>query len=119
MNSLEHLLQTLHHSPELIAFDDVIAAINAHYDYVATGFYNGVGEDPVWNAPGTNAGSCRIFAFAHLHGLDEDTTLACFGHYYRDDVLKFPANSDHANIRRFMRDGWAGIRFEGEALRPL
>jgi hypothetical protein len=116
VNSLEHLLHSLQQSPERIEFDDVIATINAHYDYAATGFYNGVGEDAVWNAPGTNAGSCRIFAFARLHGLDEDTTLACFGRYYREDVLRFPQATDHANIRRFMRDGWAGVRFEGEAL---
>jgi hypothetical protein len=119
VNSLDHLLDTLQHSPEQVAFDDVMATINAHYHYEPTGFYNGLGEDAVWNAPGTNAGSCRIFAFARLQGLDEDTTLACFGHYYRDQVLKFPDGTDHANIRRFMRDGWPGIRFEGEALRPL
>lgn len=43
--------------------------------------------------------------FFCLNHLDEDSTLACFGSYYRDDVLKFPDGTDHGNIRRFMRDG--------------
>ena len=116
MNSLDSLLQRIHQSPESIAFDEVMAVIGEHYDYSPTGFHNGLGDEALWNAAGTNAGSCRIFAFARLHQLDEDSTLACFGHYYRDDVLKFPDGTDHGNIRRFMRDGWAGIRFEGNAL---
>jgi|GEM_PF-3978162 len=43
--------------------------------------------------------------FFCLNHLDEDSTLACFGSYYRDDGLKFPDGTDHGNIRRFMRDG--------------
>ncbi|MGV2481618.1 UNVERIFIED_CONTAM: HopJ type III effector protein, partial [Salmonella enterica subsp. enterica serovar Weltevreden] len=30
-----------------------------------------------------------------------------------------PDATDHQNIRHFMRSGWAGIAFEGEALKPL
>lgn len=116
MNSLDALLQRIHQSPESIAFDEVMAVIAEHYDYSPAGFHNGLGDDPLWNAAGSNAGSCRIFAFARLNQLDEDSTLACFGSYYRDDVLKFPDGTDHGNIRRFMRDGWAGIRFESEPL---
>ncbi|WP_229145408.1 HopJ type III effector protein [Alcanivorax sp. 1008] len=118
MNSLETLLQRIQQSPATIAFDEVIAAISEHYDYTPTGFHNGLGDDALWNEAGTNAGSCRIFAFAQLHQLDEDSTLACFGSYYRDDVLRFPDGTDHGNIRRFMRDGWKGIRFAGNALKP-
>jgi hypothetical protein len=35
--------------------------------------------------------------------------LACFGTYYRDDVLANPEGSDHGNIRNFMKTGWAGV----------
>ena len=117
MSSLQTLLQRIEQSPEGISFDEVIAIIGEHYDYTPTGFHNGIGDDALWNEAGTNAGSCRIFAFAQLHQLDEDSTLACFGHFYRDEVLKFPERTDHGNIRRFMRDGWNGIRFAGEALK--
>ena len=57
---------------------------------------------------GENSGSCKIFAFAQLHHLDEASTLACFGAYYRDDVLKHPQGSDHQNIRQFINTGWQG-----------
>ena len=117
MNAMQTLLQRIEQSPESISFDEVIAVISAHYDYTPTGFHNGIGDDALWNEAGTNAGSCRIFAFAQMNQLDEDSTLACFGHVYRDEVLKFPERTDHGNIRRFMRDGWRGIRFAGEALK--
>jgi hypothetical protein len=51
--------------------------------------------------------------------LNEKQTLACFGKYYREDVLRHPENDDHANIRNFMLYGWEGIVFEGEALTPM
>ncbi len=54
-------------------------------------------------------------AFAKLHELSEAKTLALFGDYYRSDVLKNPEGSDHQNIRNFIREGWAGVAFEGEA----
>lgn len=117
MDSLHKLLQRIDDSPESIAFDEVMAVIDEHYHYTPTDFHNGIGDDALHNAAGNNAGSCRIFAFAQLHGLDEDSTLACFGSFYRDDVLKFPDRNDHGNIRRFMRDGWAGIRFSGSPLK--
>ena len=96
-------------------FEAVQAWILAHYDYTPAGFVNGLGEGAVSNPPGTNEGSCRLFAFALDQGLDAETTLRCFGRHYRH-VLADPAGSDHANIRQFMRHGWAGIRFEGLAL---
>lgn len=99
-------------------FEDVIAYIGAHYDYRPTRFSNGRGADPVINAPGQNEGSCRLFALARHKGLSEEDTVQLFGRFYRDDVLRHPEGSDHANIRRFLQDGWAGIRFEGEALHP-
>jgi len=54
-------------------------------------------------------------AFGQLQGLSEQQTLACFGEHYRK-VLATPGETDHANIRTFMRHGWAGIRFDGAAL---
>lgn len=99
-------------------FEDVIAYVNAHYDYTPTRFSNGLGPEPVISEPGKNEGSCRIFAFARLAALSEADTVQLFGRFYRDDVLKNPGGNDHANIRRFLTDGWAGIRFDGEALAP-
>lgn len=99
-------------------FEDSIALIGALYDYTPTAFDNGQGEAMAQNAAGQNEGSCRIFAFAALNGLSEADTLACFGRFYRQDVLQNPDGRDHANIRNFMRHGWAGVRFHGQALAP-
>jgi hypothetical protein len=102
---------------EPVAFQDTLAIIAAHYDYRPTRFRNGLGEDRLVNEPGVNEGSCKIFRFARLHGLTEPETLALFGEHYRS-VLDDPAGEGHRNIRNFLRDGWAGIEFEGEALTP-
>ena len=111
------LLQKIKTQAETVEFDDVIAVIDEHYLYTETRFYNGPDGNQVVNEAGANAGSCRIFAFAKLNGLDEAQTLACFGRYYREDVLGKPDGEDHANIRNFMRHGWQGIRFDSEPLR--
>lgn len=111
--SLNTFLQSLRDTPEQIEFAQTIAAIESHYEYTPTAFRNGEVE----NAAGQNGGSCKIFAFAKLLDLSKDETLACFGRYYRDDVLKNPDGNDHQNIRTFMSSGWSGIAFEGEALR--
>lgn len=100
-----------------VAFADVLETIAAHYRYTPTAFANGLGSRRFVNAAGENEGSCKVFAFARLHGLDEAETLALFGEHYRH-VLDTPAGTDHRNIRTFMADGWAGIEFFGEALRP-
>lgn len=115
--NIEQLLQKIRRSPEGISFDEVIAAIKNCYQYTPTRFSNGLGDQCVTNEAGQNEGSCRIFAFAKLNGLSEAETLCCFGRFYRDDVLGNPGGSDHANIRNFMRDGWAGIVFDGVALK--
>lgn len=96
-------------------FEDVQAYILAHYDYTPTAFTNGLGDSCVRNAAGQNEGSCRLFAMAHLEGLNEEDTLRCFGRHYRH-VLADPAGQDHANIRQFMQHGWDGIRFDAVAL---
>ncbi|HSC76172.1 MAG TPA: HopJ type III effector protein [Pseudomonadales bacterium] len=116
--SLQILLQKIHQNPEGVSFDEVIATIKDCYQYTPTRFSNGLGETCVINEAGQNEGSCRIFAFARLHRLDEKETLHCFGRFYREDVLGNPDGNDHANIRHFMRDGWAGVVFDGEVLTP-
>ncbi len=44
---------------------------------------------------GQNNGSCKIFAFGLAQDLSPEQTLACFGQFYRNDVLGFPENTDH------------------------
>ncbi|UTW12502.1 HopJ type III effector protein [Marinobacterium rhizophilum] len=92
-------------------FKHCMEVIQAHYDYQATGFTNGT----VRNEAGQNEGSCKIFSFAKLNGLDEARTLACFGNFYLD-VVKSPQGTDHANIRAFMASGWDGVAFDSDAL---
>lgn len=110
---LEFFLNRLETQPESIEFPDVIALINQLYTFVPTGFRN----HNLVNEAGQNTGSCKLFAFARLHDLTEAQTLACFGAYYRADVLKNPEASTHQNIRQFMETGWQGIEFEGVPLR--
>lgn len=107
---LEDLLSQLKTSPQTIEFSDTIAVIESLYDFTETPFQNG----DVENAAGQNSGSCKIFAFAKLQGLDQTETLALFGKYYREDVLEHLDGSDHANIRAFLQDGWAGLRIDAD-----
>ena len=116
-STLQDLLTRLMDDSENIQFQEVISTIEKYYDYTPTTFSNGKGDDAVVNAAGTNEGSCKIFAFARLHNLDEEQTLNCFGDYYRVDVLQHPHGTDHTNIRNFMLHGWAGINFQSEALK--
>jgi len=113
--NLETFLYTLNTKPETIDFTDTIAVIDAMYTFTPTPFKNG----DMLNAADQNNGSCKLFAFAQLQNLTEQQTLACFGHYYRDDVLKNPDGDDHQNIRHFMKTGWAGIKFDTIPLIPI
>jgi len=114
--SIEELIELIKTQPGEVEFDQVIDVIDNNYEYTPTHFTNGQGHDVVNNQSGSNEGSCKIFAFATLHGLNEEETLACFGKYYREDVLNHPEGNDHANIRTFIRHGWSGIQFEGTVL---
>jgi hypothetical protein len=109
---LNTLLQRLNESPDSVAFNDTIAVIDSLYEFTPTSFKNG----SLLNEAGKNNGSCKLFSFARLLGLSQQQTLNCFGTYYRDDVLKHPEGTDHQNIRNFIRTGWAGIEFSGDAL---
>ncbi len=113
MKKLEELLNS---TLEKIEFDRVMQVIEENYNYTPTRFTNGHGDLQVINEAGSNEGSCKIFSFAQLNNLNEKQTLACFGNYYREDVLAHPENTDHANIRNFIESGWAGIHFDNIAL---
>ncbi len=110
------LISKIKQQPEAVEFNEVIDVITKHFHYTPSRFTNGIGEDQVINLAGKNEGSCKIFAFAMLQGLSKDETLACFGRYYRDDVIGHPEASDHANVRLFMRHGWDGIHFDQSPL---
>jgi hypothetical protein len=99
-----------------VGFDETLAVIAENHHYQAVEFCNGLNDDILINHAGTNEGSCKIFAFARLHRLDQQQTLNLFGDYYRLDVLNDPEGTGHQNIRNFMKHGWAGIAFKGEAL---
>jgi hypothetical protein len=111
--SLEKMLIQLNN--QQADFEDVQSFIAQHYDYRPCRFINGVGQNPVINEAGQNEGSCRLFALAQLYQLSEQDTLRLYGRFFRE-VVANPEGSDHANIRRFINDGWAGIQFEGEPL---
>ena len=109
---LKKFLDNLHTSPESIEFQDTMAVIESTYRYSPAKFKNG----DLVNQAGENEGSCKIFAFAKLNELNEESTLACFGAYYRVDVLQNPDGENHQNIRNFMRSGWPGVEFDDQAL---
>ncbi len=119
MSKLETLLEQIKRFPEKTEFNDVISIIDEHYRYIPTRFTNGTDNDVVINTAGENEGSCKIFSFARINNLNKEQTLNCFGQYYRDDVLNNPDQSDHANIRTFIRYGWEHVTFEGDALKEI
>lgn len=106
------LLDKIKNTPEEVSFQEVIAYIDENYTFTPTKFTNG----EVVNEENQNNGSCKIFSFAKKQGLSGEQTLHLFGDYYRVDVLQHPENEDHQNIRNFIKFGWEGISFEGEAL---
>ena len=107
------LLEQLEQAPETIIFKDVIAYIDENYDFAPTKFTNG----NTINEANQNNGSCKVFSFAQLKILSKEQTLWLFGEFYREDVLNNPDGTDHQNIRNFMKFGWEGISFDGEALK--
>ncbi|WP_240471809.1 HopJ type III effector protein [Flavobacterium aquatile] len=109
---MENFLNKVKVNPEILTFQETIEVIESNYNFTPTTFKNG---NQINNA-GENNGSCKIFAFAKIHQLEKDQTLALFGSYYYDDVLKNPNGNDHQNIRNFMIFGWDGISFESNAL---
>jgi hypothetical protein len=105
-------LDKLKQTPTVLTFAETIATIEENYTFTPTAFQNGEQH----NAAGENSGSCKLFAFAQLQKLSAVETLSCFGAYYFEEVLGDPNGTNHQNIRNFMKTGWEGIQFEGEAL---
>jgi len=110
--SLNEFLTQLSQQPEQVEFSDTMAVIEDNYSFTPSSFVNG----ETVNEANQNNGSCKIFAFGLLNELSAEQTLACFGTYYRNDVLKNPEGGDHQNIRNFMVTGWDGVKFDGTAL---
>jgi len=108
----EDLIQQLELQP--VDFKQVMAVIDASYEFTPTAFTNGL----LVNEANTNNGSCKILAFGHRHQLSEQATLNAFGDFYTQDVLENPQGQDHQNIRTFMKSGWAGVRFSSDPLTP-
>lgn len=113
--SLAAFLVQVTQQESTIEFEQVMQVITDNYQYQPTLFTNG----ELVNEMGTNEGSCKIFYFAQLNKLSPEQTLACFGRYYREDVLANPNGNDHGNIRNFMQTGWQGIEFKSVALVPV
>ena len=109
----DQLLRSLKENPDVVEYDAVLALIDEMYEFTPVTYTNG----DIVNKAGQNSGSCKIFAFGKLVRLSEEQTLNCFGAFYRDDVLKYPNNMDHPNIRNFMKTGWQGLSFDGAALK--
>ncbi|MBW4359129.1 HopJ type III effector protein [Flavobacterium taihuense] len=110
--SISTFLEKLKENPKSITFAETIATIEENYTFAPTAFQNGEQH----NAAGENSGSCKLFAFALLQKLSAAETLACFGAYYFEEVLEDLNGTNHQNIRNFMKTGWNGIQFEGQAL---
>jgi hypothetical protein len=110
--TVAELVQKIKTQGENIQFSEIIETVDAHYNFTPTAFHNG----ETINEANQNNGSCKVFSFAKKHSLTQEETLACFGDYYRKDVLENPESTDHQNIRNFMKFGWDGIVFDGEAL---
>ena len=110
--TLDSFLKKLNETPQEVAFTDTMAVVEALYDFTPTAFLNG----DLRNEAGQNSGSCKLFSFAKLQNFSVEQTLACFGDFYRKDVIENPDASNHQNIRNFIKTGWEGISFEGTAL---
>lgn len=94
-----------------LPFKEVIEFIESQYQHQPTAFRNG----EAYNEASQNQGSAKVFSFAQLNNLSKEDTLYLFAEHYQS-VLNSPEGTDHQNIRQFMKNGWDGIGFEGQAL---
>lgn len=108
--SLTKFLQKIENN-EHVSFDETISVITENYEYIPSEFTNGLNNQQLINAAGSNEGSCKIFSFAQINQLNPQQTLSLFGDYYRQDVLDDPTGTGHQNIRNFMQYGWEGLTF--------
>ena len=112
--TLNTFLETIKNNKPIL-FKQTMTIIDDDYHYQPTEFSNGLGDDKAINPAGTNEGSCKIFYFAKIHQLNQQQALGLFGEYYQD-VLTRPKDSDHTNIRNFIKHGWDGIIFQAKVL---
>lgn len=110
--TLSEFKEKLQFTPAKIEFTDTMQVIEANYKFHPTAFKNG----ELHNMAGENSGSCKLFAFAIAQGFTKNEALVCFGKFYAQDVLQDPTGSSHQNIRNFIKTGFEGLSFEGEAL---
>ena len=115
MTQINEYLEKLKNTPESMEFNELMELIDSNYIFTATEFSNG----DLVNQAEENQGSCKLFFFAKLHNFNQQQTLDCFGSYYRQDVLQNPDANNHQNIRNFMKYGWDGIKFSGNALSAI
>lgn len=111
--SISDLLTQLQQPSPLFVFNEVMDLINDQYDFSPCAFVNG----DVENSADENQGSCRVFAFAQAHSLDQAETLKLFAEHYQQ-VLSDPDGDSHGNIRAFMKNGWNGVVISGQPLTP-
>ena len=109
--NLDVFLNLLDNSPTEINFNATMALIDTLYLFTPSEFTNGT----LINEAGQNSGSCKLFAFAAQHKLNQSQTLHCFGQYY-SDVLASPDKEDHQNIRNFIAHGWEGVKMSKDVL---
>jgi len=109
--TLPEYIAALSEPSRTITFEDTLSVIDAHYNFTPTAFQNGEVKNPA----GENSGSCKVFGFAKLHGLNTAQTLEMFAQHYTN-VKNEPAGTAHANIRAFMKTGFEGLVFSAEPL---
>ena len=90
---------------ESVTFKETIDFLDTHYFYFEVPFKNG----PLYSKPNENTGTAKILSFGLMTRMTEAQTLAMFGEIYRN---LSPDGTDHANIRQFIKTGFAGVSFE-------
>ena len=108
---IQQFITKLKVNPTQINFAETMQVIEDNYNFTPTTFING----DIKNKTGENSGSCKLFAFAKIQKLTKEEALFCFGEHYKN-VLEDENGESHQNIRNFMKSGFDGLSFEGEAL---
>ena len=88
-------------------FSDFIAMLDSCYTAKPISFKNG----DLMNNLGENAATAKLLSFAALADLSDDETVLLWCEHYRS-VAETPQDTDHQNIRNFMKYGMAGVDME-------
>lgn len=110
--TLEEFKKKVKDHPTEISFSETLQVIDSNFEFTPTAFTNG----ELHNEAGKNSGSCKLLTFAKKQGFTKEETLACFGDYYFEEVLKDLNGNEHQNIRNFIKTGFEGLSFEGDPL---